>query len=229
MRQDTLKRQTYNRILEEIVNKKYPVDYILKEKELAEKFGISKAPVREALIELSMENIVKSIPRAGYRIVHFTEKDISEATDLRLMLELPVLDTIINAISRETLRELKTQEEKVSNSKINTLVPLDTWWNDNIGFHVALNAVAGNNLLTSTLETVLHRLWRAVAQLFWSGDPQDYFKYEPNTHVSLISAIEAKDSKKARAILFDDILSIRELFTYQPAHRKAFKMREGSE
>lgn len=39
MSKETLKRQVYNRILEEIVKKKYPMDYILKEKEIAEKFA----------------------------------------------------------------------------------------------------------------------------------------------------------------------------------------------
>jgi DNA-binding GntR family transcriptional regulator len=212
MGQDTLKQRIYGRILEEIVTKKYPVDSILKEKELSEKFGVSKAPVREALIELSKENIVKSIPRAGYRIVQFTGKDISEAMELRLILELSVLDTIIGSIRQETLRTLREGVMQFAEVKHRGIVPLDVWWNNNISFHVALNAVAGNSLLTAALESALHRLWRAIAQLFWSGNPEDYLGFEPDTHITLLQAIEKKDAAAARKILSEDILSIRGLF-----------------
>ena len=219
MSQDTLKRQTYNRILEDIIYRKYPVDYILKEKELSEKFGISKAPVREALIELSTEDIVKSIPRAGYRIVQFTEKDISEATELRLMLEVPVLEGIISTISRETIQKLRVEVEHFRYASANSKVPLDTWWNDNIHFHVALNALAANDLLNSTLKTVIRRQWRAVAQLYHRGELADFLLYRPNTHLTLLRAIEKKDLRKASNTLSADILSISYLFTYRTRHR----------
>ncbi|MDR0718869.1 MAG: GntR family transcriptional regulator, partial [Treponema sp.] len=185
MGQDTLKQRIYSRILEEIVTKKYPVDCILKEKYLSEKFGVSKAPVREALIELSKENIVKSIPRAGYRIVQFTGKDISEATELRFILELSVLDTIIGTIRQENLQRLYTEVEKNIALISHGEVPLDVWWSSNIRFHVDLNAEAGNTLLTSILESVLHRLWRAIAQLFWSGNSGDYLCFKPDKHLAL--------------------------------------------
>jgi DNA-binding GntR family transcriptional regulator len=212
MGQDTLKQRIYSRILEEIVTKKYPVDSILKEKELSQKFGVSKAPVREALIELSKENIVKSIPRAGYRIVQFTGKDISEATELRFILELSVLDTIIGSIRRESLQRLYAEVEKNIALMRCGVVPLDIWWNSNIHFHAALNAEAGNSLLTGTLESTLHRLWRAIAQLFWSGNSEDYLGFKPDKHLALLRAIEDQDSAEARKILSDDILSIRGLF-----------------
>jgi DNA-binding GntR family transcriptional regulator len=212
MGQDTLKQRIYSRILEEIVTKKYPVDCILKEKDLSEKFGVSKAPVREALIELSKENIVKSIPRAGYRIVQFTVKDISEATELRLILEVSVLDTIIGSIRRERMQRLYGEVEKTIAPLRHSEVSLEFWRDSDICFHVALNREAGNTLLTGTLESALHRLWRAIAQLFWSGDSGDCLCFRPGGHLALLRAIEAKRSGEARKILSEDILSIRGLF-----------------
>jgi DNA-binding GntR family transcriptional regulator len=216
MARDTLKQQIYKRLLEEIVTKKYPVDCILKEKELSQKFGVSKAPVREALIELSKENIVKSIPHAGYRIVRFTGKDISEATELRLILELSVLDTIIASIRRENLQKLYAEGEKIAALMHRGEASLDVWWNSNIRFHAALNAEAGNSLLTDTLESVLQRLWRAIAQLFWSGNSDDYLGFEPEKHIALLRAIEEKDVAGARELLSEDIYSIRGLFEGRP-------------
>jgi DNA-binding GntR family transcriptional regulator len=211
---ETLKKQIYDRVLERIVNKDYPVDHILKEKELSEQFGVSKAPVREALIELSKENIVKSIPRAGYRIVRFTEKDIYEATELRLLLELPALDRIV-PVREDTLQTLSGLVEESNKHHADAAVSLDTWWDNNIRFHVALNAAADNTLLTATLETILQRLKRAVAQLFRNGSSEGYRHFMPDTHNSLLRAIEEGDKRKAKKILSRDVLSIRKEFTYR--------------
>jgi DNA-binding GntR family transcriptional regulator len=211
---DTLKKKVYYRILEGIIKKDYPVDYILKEKELAQQFEISRAPVREALIELCQENIVQSIPRAGYRIVRFTEKDIHEATELRLMLELPVLERIIPGIHEDTLRQLFTLVGETRYTEHGVRVDLETWWHNNIRFHLALNAAGGNSLLTDTLDRILHRQWRIVAQLFRNKAPEDYQNFEAGTHEALLNAIKNGGRKLAKKILSGDILSIRKICTY---------------
>ncbi|MDR1905083.1 MAG: GntR family transcriptional regulator [Treponema sp.] len=211
---DTLKKQVYHRILEGIIKKDYPMDYILKEKELAGQFEISRAPVREALIELCQENIVQSIPRAGYRIVRFTEKDIHEATELRIMLELPILDRIVSGVHEDTLRRLFSLVEESQYTKHGLRVNLETWWHNNIRFHLAVNAAGGNSLLTDTLDRVLRRQWRIVAQLFWNNAPEDYQNFESDTHEALLNAIKTGDRKRAKKILSDDILSIRKICTY---------------
>jgi DNA-binding GntR family transcriptional regulator len=211
---DTLKKQVYHRILEGIIKKNYPVDYILKEKELAEQFEISRAPVREALIELCQENILQSIPRAGYRIVRFTEKDIHEATEVRLILELPVLDRIVPGIDEDTCRQLFMLVDETRYAKHGLRVNLETWWHNNIRFHLALNATGGNSLLTDTLDCVLRRQWRIIAQLFWNNAPEDYQNFEADTHASLLNAIRTGDRRQAKKILSGDILSIRKICTY---------------
>jgi DNA-binding GntR family transcriptional regulator len=210
----TLKKHIYDRILERIVNKDYSVDYILKEKELSEQFGVSKAPVREALIELCKEDIVRSIPRAGYRIVRFTEKDIYEATELRLLLELAALDRLVSART-DILQSLSRLVEESHSHQEDEAVSLDTWWDNNIRFHVALSAAADNSLLTATLETVLQRLKRAVAQLFLNAPSENYRHFMPGTHGSLLQAIEKGDKKEVRKLLSQDILSIRKQLTYR--------------
>jgi DNA-binding GntR family transcriptional regulator len=88
-------------------------------------------------------------------------------------------------------------------------VSLETWWNNNIRFHLALNAVAGNSLINSTLDTVLRRLWRAVAQFFWDKSPEQYMNFAFGTHKKLLRAIEEDDRAAAKKILTADILSVR--------------------
>ena len=66
---ESLKTQIYNAILDHIFSGEFKPGQILNEKELVEKFGCSKAPVREALIALCSDNVLRSFPRYGYEII----------------------------------------------------------------------------------------------------------------------------------------------------------------
>ncbi len=55
---------------------------------LAKKLGISRTPVREALLELSSQGLITFLPRVGVRINHFTEQDVKEIFELRKAIEL---------------------------------------------------------------------------------------------------------------------------------------------
>ena len=63
-----LKDQIYEKVLNEITEGRYLQNEIITERELIEKYGVSKSPVREALIELCNENVLVSRPRMGYQI-----------------------------------------------------------------------------------------------------------------------------------------------------------------
>ena len=78
----TLKEQVYTNIMNDILEGYFPMDEFLTEKQLIERYEMSKAPIREALVELCNEHILKSIPRLGYQIVPVTEKEIADAIEL---------------------------------------------------------------------------------------------------------------------------------------------------
>ena len=68
IRKTTLADQIYSAILDKIMRNEFPMDQFLTEAYLAEHFEASRAPVREALVKLCNENILRSIPRTGYQI-----------------------------------------------------------------------------------------------------------------------------------------------------------------
>ena len=63
---ESLKNQIYNAILNGILSGEFKPEQILTERELVDKYGCSKAPVREALITLCNDDILRSFPRYGY-------------------------------------------------------------------------------------------------------------------------------------------------------------------
>ena len=68
----SLKDTIYKAILQDILSYEYKPNDILNEKALVEKYGCSKSPVREALLELCADNILRSIPRYGYEVIRVT-------------------------------------------------------------------------------------------------------------------------------------------------------------
>ena len=66
MQKETLKERVYRGIYEAVTNGEYRPNDILTENQMIEKFGVSKSPVREALVELCKDGVLINIPRMGY-------------------------------------------------------------------------------------------------------------------------------------------------------------------
>jgi DNA-binding GntR family transcriptional regulator len=206
--EESLKRKVYLSIFGKIVQTKFPVDAILKEGELAAMFGVSRAPVREALIELCNENILRSMPRAGYRIVQLSERDLREAEDLRCILEIEGLRRIraVDPAALEKLKVCLNEARSIIQGKKNVWV--DRWWHNNMLFHMTLNTLAGNRQMTQALEKALNFQWRALAQVFWDTDPVSYLAFESPTHQVILEALRNSDLKTAEKALREDLGAI---------------------
>ena len=61
---------------------------------LAKKLGISKTPVREALLELSNQGLVTFLPRKGLVVNHFSRRDVEEIFELRWVIELYAIQKV---------------------------------------------------------------------------------------------------------------------------------------
>jgi len=78
----------------------------LKEIALAEEFGVSRTPVREALRQLEQDGLVEIIPGQGAKVVPLTADDIEDVYDIRLSLELLALDIAGTGLRLQRLKEI---------------------------------------------------------------------------------------------------------------------------
>ena len=101
-----LKDQVYEKILGEITIGKYHQNDIITERELIAKYGVSKSPVREALIELCKEEVLESRPRMGYQIRPITIREISDIVELRTILETAALRKTFQNLTDEKIEIL---------------------------------------------------------------------------------------------------------------------------
>jgi DNA-binding GntR family transcriptional regulator len=85
---EPLAKKAFKALRHSILTNELTTNVVYNEKSLARDLGISRTPVREALLELSSKRLVKFLPQKGVIINTFSNKDIDEVFEIRLALEL---------------------------------------------------------------------------------------------------------------------------------------------
>ena len=111
LRVDTLNNQAYSILKDKILKKEIPSGTRLVDSQLAEEFGISRTPLRDAIRKLAEDGLVVSSPgKKGYYVYQPSLKDIDEIFELRLMFDILAAEKVINEVipnNPSALEELK--------------------------------------------------------------------------------------------------------------------------
>ena len=75
---------------------------------LAERLGVSRTPIREAMRKLELEGLVVMIPRRGAQVANITEKDLNDVLEVRIVLENMAIE---KACARMTEEDIEKEEE----------------------------------------------------------------------------------------------------------------------
>ena len=132
----SLKDTVYQQLIELICQGQIKPDTLFTENQMISYFKVSKSPVREALIQLCHENVLKSIPRCGYQVTSISSKNVRDVTELRLYLELSSLPKVMKNITLADIGELKRQNQvRLVNPE-----KKDLWiaWRNNYQFHMTV-------------------------------------------------------------------------------------------
>lgn len=200
----TLKSMVYMSILDGIVKDEFKPGQILNEKSLIERFNVSKSPVREALITLCNENVLKNIPRYGYEVVKITQKDVAELLQFRSILEIGCLKILMSKpIDEKKIKSLEDINKLCSESQNSE----DMWehWEYNSKFHLKLISFVGNEFAYNELKKSLDILKRAYAQFYYDKWSEEKLFSDVRYHEKLIDAIKNNDLDLAVTYLNDDL------------------------
>lgn len=202
----TLKEQAFTHVLYGIMRGEYPPDTLINEKQLCNKLQISKSPVREALVDLCSQGILRSIPRHGYEVIRYTERNIQDIVQYRLLVECGCLEQCFDRISSTQICALSDMVEH----EFTYLSNKDTfdYWNDTLNFHLTLASFAENEFIYNQLKSALNTLMRAYLQFYWEKweDPSPLRPSE--LHLEIVERIRRRQKKEAIACLQEDIRSI---------------------
>jgi len=196
-------QQIANSLKEEILSGKFPAGVRIRQEDIAEQFGASRSPVREALRILEAEGLINLVAHTGAWISHLSLAECEEMYQIRERVEPLLLRLSIPAMTDSVIAELTDLANQMeATNDVETFLKLDRQ------FHL---------LSYSKAETVLvgdmvNRLWnttqhyrRAYSRLLAASS----FKPAHYEHHLLLAAIIRRDSDDAERILFGHIRRTR--------------------
>ncbi len=156
MAEDNLSRQVYASLSERVLGMQYPPGHRLTEEELCAEFKVSRSPVREALGMLAENGLIDKKARQGYTVRRLNLSEIEELYDVRLVLELAVIERVCAVgMEDEELERLESHWRGLYTG----LPTMGTNLADaDEEFHFILAKSAGNGVLQQMLEFVNKRI-----------------------------------------------------------------------
>lgn len=178
--------EIYEIIKDDIIRMRLPVNDILNEKALAEKYHAGKTPVREALGRLVQEEYLKCIPRVGYFIRLISDEEFAKLNYLRFILEKGVVEWIIAHASDEDILSLKEhcKETNIAYNEFNSV---------NFSFHMAMAKLTGNQFLYEEIQRVFNRMVRRPSELMFEEIHESPHFY----HIKLVDAMHDRNKEEA--------------------------------
>ena len=174
----------------------------LSEGELADRFKMSKTPIREALSKLRSEGLVKTFPRRGYQVAPVTFQDMNEIFEVRMVLEGRAAELASQKITQDGISRLSTLAEIVYDRAEKPSI--SRFVQANRDFHEAIAVASGNGRLHAmTLQVLdeLQRFFHLGAQL------RDVTRETNDFHRKIIASLEAGNPVLSRSTIVDEIRS----------------------
>ena len=130
----------------------------LMEIKLANRLGVSRTPIREAIRMLELEGLVVMIPRKGAQVAEITEKDLKDVLEVRMGLEDLAVKFACQRITDEQLDSLylasRKFEEAVRKEDLTELAQAD------VNFHELIYKATGNERLVQLLNNIREQMYR---------------------------------------------------------------------
>ena len=102
----TLQNLAYERIKTLLINGQLEFDEVYSANHFAEILGVSRTPIREALLQLTSEGFFVSLRGRGFKIKEFSEKEVQDFFEARKMIEAYVIEQLVDEVSAEDLKPL---------------------------------------------------------------------------------------------------------------------------
>jgi len=187
---DQIRDEMVNRILDT----RYPPDMHLKELELAKEFNVSQAPVREALRELEMLGLVVSERYKGTRVRNPDKQELSEAYELRAILEERAAQLAIPCDPSEIATLLGILDTMRAAARKNDYA---AYASATVKFHRQIIVMSHNAVFLKTWESMLWEVRARIAVQLLEYDLAPFL----DIHVKVIDALKNNDGNLAGSML----------------------------
>jgi DNA-binding GntR family transcriptional regulator len=180
-------------------------DIRLDERQLAQDFGVSRTPVREAMAQLEREGFVRSVPRRGVYIVRKTKNEVIELITAWAALESMAARLITESASNADIATLRRMFATFEGGKIHAR--LDEYSEVNIEFHQTIIRMSGNSVLISLAENLFTHMRMIRRKTIGEQDRADR---SIRDHMNIIEALEARSTERAEELVRSHALGLAE-------------------
>jgi DNA-binding GntR family transcriptional regulator len=177
----------------------------LDERSLAEEFGISRTPVREAMAQLEREGFVRTMPRRGVYVVRKKKREVIELITAWAALESMAARLVTTNASSEEIASLRKMFATFENGKVRA--HLDEYSDVNIEFHQTLIRLSRNSVLVQLAENLFTHMRMIRRKTIGEKDRADR---SIRDHMHIIEALEARDTVRAEMLVRDHALGLAE-------------------
>jgi len=202
MLKSNLADQIYDILRERIISLQFKLGEKIDIQKLAEEFGTSPTPIRDALNRLAENGLVNIKPRVGYYVIDLSAEDIAEIYDLRKMFECYALEPAMENVNFNELRQLKKEMEKIQKEADEEKRDAKFHETDR-KLHLLIIKSFPNKRLQSLFSQVYDLVRLSISMgVEWEKSLKE--------HIALIDALEKKEFSRAKKILKDHIDSSRD-------------------
>jgi DNA-binding GntR family transcriptional regulator len=187
-----LRENVYERLRSDILGCRLAPGDDMREQELAERYRVSRQPVREALARLAREHLVTVTPRQGYRVNPISLSDARDLLRFRLALEPACVAEAIDHAGDDVLKALD-QFRRFSGDH-------EAFIAYNRAFHTALAHASGNRRMAAALYDLIGQADRLVRVSLANVRGHDPKKLVAE-HAALIDAMQRRDRRAAARII----------------------------
>jgi DNA-binding GntR family transcriptional regulator len=172
----------------------------LMEIQLAQRLGVSRTPIREAIRKLELEGLVTMVPRKGAEVAQITEKSLRDVLEVRKALEELAMQIACDKISDQTVEELVDALDEfkgaVSSKELTAIAEAD------VNFHDVIYNATQNEKLISILNNLREQMYRYRIEYI-----KDYSSHKRliEEHEMIIDCLKNKDKDCATAAICNHI------------------------
>lgn len=188
------KEKAYSYVKAGILDKSLEEGEVFTEGKIASALGISRTPVREALLVLEAESLVKLLPRKGFMVPESSPREIREVMEARILIEEFSADKVIekrSEIARGLEDLLRRQSDFAGADDVGHFIELDRQ------FHYLMVSNCGNDLLIKFYETLREKQVRMGIQAV--AYSSERVREVIEEHSSIVKAAEEGDAEELRA------------------------------
>ncbi|MGW2651087.1 GntR family transcriptional regulator [Streptomyces sp. NPDC001393] len=177
---------------------------------LAEEFGVSRTPVREALLVLERQGMVRFERNRGVRVLETTARDVEEIFALRLLLEVPAAARACRLIGVNGLSQIHRELENMRRAAETGDEALFMTYDQR--FHEQILSAAGNSRLTAIIGNLRDHVTSRGPSTVGRSRSLDAVLAE---HEAIMDALEASDEARTAAAMREHLVTTGRLLVQQ--------------